>query len=216
MVDGGVELDGDADGADLAGLDNNRGFAVLAEGFEGEDFGATVSAAEGGEEVAGDGLAPLSMACGEVVLILGEDFAVIAAGVKPTFVNPPDFVGQGGDEIEFMGGNQYDGALSAEALETDGGAGTDEGVAGGKCMIERENGDGTQVERFGRGQIAAAAQGQDLSRVGEDGCAGKLKDLSLAAAVFPDKGNNRAVGGGGGKLVERRQGGFAEVNGHRT
>lgn len=142
LVDGGVKLDRDAECGDLAGLDNDGGLAVLAEGFESENFRAAVSAAEGGEEVPRDSLAPGSMARGEVVLIFGEDFAMIAAGLQPPFVDPPDFVGEGGDEVEFMGGEKDDGALAAEAFETEGGAGADEGVAGGKTVVERENRDG--------------------------------------------------------------------------
>lgn len=163
-----------------------------------------------------DRFAPSALAGGEVMLVLGEDFAVVAARVEAAFMQPPDLVGEGGDEVEFMRGNKNDGALAAEAFEAQGGAGADEGVAGGQGVVEREDGDGAEIERFGGGQVAAGIGGEDFARVRQNLTSGELQQFALAAAVFADEGNNRAVGGGGGKLVERRQGCFAEVNGHRT
>lgn len=83
-------------------------------------------------------------------------------------------------------------------------------------MVQRENGDRAEVKRFGRTQVAAGVRGEDFARVRQNCARGQLEEFPLAAAVFAKKGNDRAVWGGGGKLVERRQGGFAEMNGHRT
>ena len=117
LVDRSVELDGDADGADLAGLDDDGGLAVLTEGFQSDNFGATVAAAEGGEQVRRDGFSPGALAGGEMVLIFGKNFAVVAAGVQVAFMQPPDLVGQGRDQVEFMRRDKDDGAVAAKPFQ---------------------------------------------------------------------------------------------------
>ena len=64
----------------------------------------------------GDRFAPGALAGREVVLVLGEDFAMVAAGVEVAFMQPPDLIGEGGNQVEFMRRDKDDGAVAAQAF----------------------------------------------------------------------------------------------------
>lgn len=129
-------------------------------------------------------------------------------------MQPPDLVGQGGDQLRFVRGEQNRGPIAAETFQTESGPSADEGVAAGQSMVEREGGDRREIERIGWTLVACRGGGLDLARIRPIETGGEPEEFALAVAVFSDDGNDRAVGGGGGKLVERREGGFAELNGH--
>ncbi len=214
LVDRGIEFNRDAHCRDFSGLQDDRGLAVLAECFEGENFRPAVAATEGGEEARRDGFAPGALAGGDVMLILRQNVAMVAAGVEAAFVEPPDFVGERGDELRFVGCEKDGGSVAAKALQAEGGAGTDERVAGREGMVEGERGDGRQVQSIGGPEVAGDGGGMNLAGVGAFEAGGEPEEFALSVAIFADHGNERAIGGGGGKLVERREGGFAEMNGH--
>lgn len=214
LIDGCVELHRDADGRYLAGMQDDRGLAVLAEGFEREDFGSSVASAEGREEARWDGFAPGALAGGDVVLILRQNFAMVAAGVEAAFVEPPHFVRQRGDELRFVRREQDGGAVAAETLQANRGAGADERVAAGERVVESESGNRRQIQGVGGPEVARDGRGMDLAGIGAIEAGAEPEEFALPAAIFADYGDQRAVGGGGGKLVERREGGFAEMNGH--
>lgn len=81
-------------------------------------------------------------------------------------------------------------------------------------MVEREHRHRREIQRLGGAEIAAGTGEENLAGVGPFEPGGEPEQFALAAAIFADNGNERAVGGGSGKLVERRKGGFAELNGH--
>lgn len=214
LVDRSMEFHRDADGGRLSRLQDDGGLPVVAERFEGEDFGAPIAAAQGREQTGRNRLAPRALTGGDVVLILRQDFAMVAAGVEAAAVDPPDLVGQRGDELRLVRSEEDGGAVAAETFQAEGGAGADQGIATGQGMVQRQGGDGRQVERVGWPLVARGRRGLDVSRVGPFQAGGEPEEFALPVAIFADHGNDRAIGGGGGKLVERREGGFAELNGH--
>ena len=205
VVDGAVELDGDADGHLLAALDDEGGRAVGAERFDGDDFSAAVAAAEGGGEWRAGGFAPGALAGGDVLEITGGDFAGVAFGVEAAIVEPPDFVGDLVEQFEIVGGDEDRGAGAAEAFEAGEGAGFDEGIAAGEGMVEGEGGDGGELERVEGAEVAGGGIETDFAGVGLGEAGGELEQLVDAGAILPNYADDSAIGSGDGNLLERGQ-----------
>lgn len=181
LVDRFVKPDGDADGGGFAGLEDDGGLAGGAEGFEGDDFGSAIAAAEGRGEARRDGLAGGAEAGGEMLLVAGKDFAVVAPGMEAALVEPPDLVGEVGDEVGFVRGEQNGRAAAPEAFEVCGGVSADEGVAGGERLVEGQGGGGGEVERIGGAEVAGAGRGVDRAGGGPGQAGGEPEEFALAA-----------------------------------
>ncbi len=108
---GGLELNGDADGGGLSGFEDGDGLVEGVEAFDGADLGAAIAALEGGVELAGGErkAAFLDDAAGIGV----DDFAGVALLDKAAGLEPPDFIGEGAEEFGVCGGGEDDLALAA-------------------------------------------------------------------------------------------------------
>lgn len=201
VFDGAVELDGDADRHLFAALDDEGRGAVGAERFDGDDFGAAVAAAEGGGEWRAGGFAPGAVAGGDVLEIAGADFAGIAFGVEAAVVDPPNFVGELMEEVEVVGGDEDGGAGAAEAFEAGEGAGLDERVAAGERVVEGEGGDGGELERVERAEVAGGGVETDFAGLGLGEAGGELEELVDARAILPNYADDSAIGSGDGNLL---------------
>ena len=210
-----IESHGDADRHLFSALGNEGGSAVGAEGFDGDDFGAAVAAAEGRGERGGDLLAPGAELGGDVLLVGGGHFAGVAFGMETAIVNPPDLVGDLMEHFEVVGGDENGGAGLAKPFNGSDGAGADECVCVRQSVVEYESGDGGKLEWVEGAEIAGGGVEMDFSGWGGVEAGGEAEELPGAARFFADDADESAVGSGDGKLLYWGVRRFAKMNGHR-
>lgn len=165
VVDGRGVADADADGDGLAALPEDGGAGIGVEGFDGEEFGAAVTAAEGGGEfdllLGGPGAEGFHGGA----LGGGEDFLGRAAHGEFAGVDPPEFVTEGGEQAGFVGAEEDGGAGAALAFEVGGLAG-----AFGPGGIGEQAREGEDVFGFdGSGGGLATAGGEIENRLNRRG-----------------------------------------------
>ena len=210
-----IESHGDAHRQSLAALDNQSGTAVGAEGFDDDDFGAAVAAAEGRGERGGNLLAPGAELGGDVLLVGGGQFAGVAFGMETAVVDPPDLIGDLVEQFEVVGGDENGGAGLAKPFNASDGASADECVRQGQSVIEYEGGDGGKLERVESAEIAGGGVEMDFAGLRGVEAGGEAEKLLNAARFFADDADESAVGSGDGNLLYWGVRRFAEMNGHR-
>ena len=210
-----IESHGDAHRQSLAALDNQSGTAVGAEGFDDDDFGAAVAAAEGRGERGRHLLAPGAELGGDVLLVGGGHFARVAFGMETAVVDPPDLIGDLVEQFEVVGGDENGGAGLAKPFNASDGAGADECVCVRQSVVEYESGNGGKLEWVEGAKIAGVVVEMDFSGLGSVEAGGEAEELPGTTGIFADDADESAVGSGDGKLLYWGVRRFAEMNGHR-
>ena len=121
--------------------------------------------------------------------VAGRYLTGVAFGEEATVVEPPDFVGNLVEEFEVVGGEEYGGSATTEAVDAGDGAGADEGVGTGQRVIEGEGGDGGELQHVKRAEVAGGGVETDFARLRRVEAGGEAEELADTACILADYAN---------------------------
>src|SRR5450759_1496768 len=199
----------------LAAAPDHGGLAILADGLDAQDLGASIAAADRGGERRGDALAPAAQAGGDVLAILRQHFLGIAAAGQPALVQPPDLVGEPADQFLFVRHHQRGGSGAAYAVERYGGALAHDQVLVAEGAVDEQHRRGREIQRIVRAQPADVARGFDGARRGTFQSGGEPQQAAFAGAVLADDADYGSIRRDHVQVLQRRAGDVAKCKRHK-